>query len=112
MSMYVDQTVYPDQAEPPSVIDSPEARADYVHRVCAAWDFHIPPEPETFELFSQWKDVFDRYPLPASPAYHAFRAWFGWEPVPYPPNIPGPTPVFVHLDRLEERPDDPCGHMI
>lgn len=112
MSIYIDQTVYPDLLEPPDTFNSSEERADYVHRVCSAWDFHVHPEPETFSLFSKWKDIFDQYPLPTSPAYHAFRAWFGWEPVPYPSGIPAPTPVFVHLDRLEERPDDPCDHMI
>ncbi len=48
-------------------------RADYVHRVCAAWDFGIVPEVLTFRLFRAWRDIFDRYPLPHSPAYHAFR---------------------------------------
>jgi hypothetical protein len=38
------------------------------------WDFHILPEPATFELFSKWQDVFDAFPLPTSFAYHAFRA--------------------------------------
>lgn len=110
--MYIDGTVYPDLAKPPTVLETPEDKADYVHRICAAWDFHVHPDPETFELFSGWKDVFDRFPISTSPAYHAFRAWFGWEPIPYPVGLPAPTPLYVHLDRLEGRGEDPCEGMI
>ena len=24
----------------------------------------------------------DRFPVPDSPGYHAFRHWYGWDPVP------------------------------
>jgi hypothetical protein len=75
--VYIDHSVYLDLADPPDVLETMEERADYVHRICSAWDFHVHPEPETFELFSQWKEVFDCFPIPTSPAYHAFRAWFG-----------------------------------
>jgi hypothetical protein len=110
--MYIDESVYPDVSSPPNDLPSLEARAEYVHRVCSAWDFHIHPEPETFQLFSEWEEVFDRFPLPTSPAYHAFRAWFGWEPVPFPSSLPAPIPYHVHLDRGEGRDDDPCAEMI
>ncbi|MEW6744655.1 MAG: hypothetical protein AB1486_18015 [Planctomycetota bacterium] len=110
--MDIDHTVYPDVDEPPEALPSAEERADYVQRICAAWDFYIPPDAQTFALFSGWKDVFDMYPLPASPAYHAFRAWFGWDPVPYPVGVHPPTPVHVHIDRLEGRPPDPCEGLI
>ena len=110
--MYIDHSVYPDLDEPPESLSTPEAQADYVQRICAAWDFYIHPEPETFELFSRWKDVFDHFPLLASPAYHAFRAWFGWPPLPTPSDLPPPTPYYLHLDRLEERPADPCEDLI
>ena len=109
---YIDHSVYPDLAEPPSVLDSAEAKADYLHRVCTAWDFHVLPEPETFDLFSLWKQVFDRFPVLTSPAYHAFRAWFGWNPLPMPSRLPAPTPAYLHLDRLEEREADPCEMMM
>jgi hypothetical protein len=110
--VYIDHSVYLDLADPPDVLETMEERADYVHRICCAWDFHVHPEPETFELFSQWKEVFDRFPIPTSPAYHAFRAWFGWEPVNPVPGLPGPIPLYQHLDRLEDRPEDPCSTMI
>lgn len=106
--MFIDASVYPDLDEPPRELVSLEDRADYVARICAAWDFYILPHDETFALFAGWKDVFDRFPLPASPAYHAFRSWYGWERVPMPPGIIGPEPRYAELDRLEGRPPDPC----
>ncbi len=110
--MYIDRSVYPDLDNPPDRLDTIEDKADYVQRICAAWDFNIHPDPETFALFAGWKDVFDAFPLPASPAYHAFRAWFGWDPLPDTPALPPPTPYYVHLDRIEGRPPDPCENMI
>src|SRR5947209_8076673 len=112
MILPIDPTVYPDLDEPPTTLDSPEEKADYIHRICSAWDFGIDPDPETFDLFSGWKDVFDRFPVLTSPAYHAMRMWFGWEPLPYPTGLPAPVPRWVHLDRLEGRDDDPCEAMI
>jgi len=110
--MELDHTVYPDVSSPPERLETPEDRAEYVHRVCAAWDFYVHPDPETFKLLSGWKDVFDRFPIPTSPGYHAFRAWFGWEPVPYPVGLPTALPAYIHLDRLEGREDDPCASMV
>ena len=105
--MYIDGSVYPDLDEPPRSLETAEDRADYVHRVCTAWDYGVPPDPETFELFAHWRDVFDRFPVVTSPAYHAMRAWFGWEPVSIPPGLHLPTPRYIEYDRLEGR-DDPC----
>jgi hypothetical protein len=106
--MYIDGSVYPDVENPPKELLSKEAKADYVHRICSAWDFHIHPEPETFALFSTWKEVFDEFPITTSPAYHAFRAWFGWEPLPRPTGVAHAEPLYLTLDRLEERKEDPC----
>jgi len=80
--MYIDASVYPDLDEPPESLDSDADRADYVQRICGAWDFGIVPRNETFDLFATWRDVFDRYPLTCSLAYHTFRAIFGWPRVP------------------------------
>ena len=109
---YIDHSVFPDCEDPPHTLDTAEAKADYVHRVCSAWDFHILPEPETFCLFAQWKDVFDRFPLIASPAYHAFRAWFGWQPLAIPATLSRPTQLYRVLDAKEGRAEDPCEQMI
>jgi hypothetical protein len=80
--MKLDHSVFPDQECPPRTLSTPEERADYLHRVSAQWDYGIVPERITFELFRQWKDVFDRYPMRHSAAYHSFRSLFGWEAVP------------------------------
>jgi len=109
---FIDHSVYPDLDELPEILETAEARADYVHRVCSAWDYGVHPEPETFVLFERWREVFDRFPVPASPGYHAFRSWFGWPPVAVPANIIGSTPRYTILDRLEERGADPCERMI
>ncbi|MCC6422456.1 MAG: hypothetical protein IT447_03185 [Phycisphaerales bacterium] len=112
MSTPIDHSVYPDLDRPPSELESAEAKADYIHRICSAWDFGIQPEPATFNLFSQWREVFDRFPIVTSPAYHTFRSWFGWPSVPIPTGLPKPTLRWEHLDRLEGRPPDPCDGMI
>ncbi len=108
--MYIDHSVYSEYDNPPDALETEFDKADYVHRICTAWDFHIFPEPETFELFAQWKDVFDRFPVLTSPAFHAFRAHFGWERLPA--RFSGPTPLYVHLDRIEGRDADPCEELI
>lgn len=36
IAMHIDGSVYPDVESPPRSLDSPEARADYVHRICSA----------------------------------------------------------------------------
>lgn len=100
----IDHSVYPDLEELPLPKEPPE-RADYVHRVCAAWDFGIVPEAETFDLFRGWREVFDRYPLPLSAAYHAFRAWFGWPPAERGLAL---DTYAERLDRREARDRDPC----
>jgi hypothetical protein len=108
----LDHSVYPDLDEAPDVLDTAEDKADYVHRICSAWDFGVHPDPETFALFQGWRDVFDRFPVLTSPGYHAFRAWFGWDRVELPENVWGPTPRYRILDRLEGRDEDPCERMI
>ncbi len=108
--MYIDHSLYPELDEPPIELRSAEEQGDYLHRVCCAWDFGIHPEPQTFDLFRDWRNVFDRFPCATSPGYHAFRAWFGWEPVPFP--FPPPLPRWAHLDRLEDRRGDPCEDII
>ena len=105
--MYIDESVYPDLDVPPVDLATPHERADYVHRVCSAWDFYVHPEPATFALFAEWRDLFDRFPIVTSPAYHAFRAWFGWESVSVPLGVHPPTAQYAQLDALEGRLADP-----
>jgi hypothetical protein len=92
----------------PTPLESAEDRADYIHGICSTWNFGIVPEPETFRLFRTWRGVFDAYPLPHSPAYHAFRAWFGW------PATEKGTIIETYAERLDRRAgrDDPCASML
>jgi hypothetical protein len=106
--MDLDASLYPDQEVPPSRLEDPGAKADYLHRVCSAMDFQIFPEPATLEALAEWEDIFDRYPLPASPAYRALRAWFGWAPVTMPRGLPASRPRYLALDAAEGRGLDPC----
>lgn len=52
--MNLDYSVYPDIEDLPQTLHSPEDKADYVARICHAWDFGIVPTLETFELFGDW----------------------------------------------------------
>jgi hypothetical protein len=106
--MEIDASLYPDSDHPPRSLDSLADRADYLHRVCTAWDFHIHPQPETFETLRGWRDVFDQFPVSTSPAYHTFREWFGWPAVPSPRHLPSPRPTYLEMDQAEGRPPDPC----
>jgi hypothetical protein len=110
--MFIDGSVFPDLDTPPQVLDRAEDRADYIHRVCAAWDYGVQPEAETFALFAEWKEIFDRFPVVTSPAYHAMRTWFGWEPVAVPPGLHAAMPRYREYDDLEGRPPDPCEHLV
>ena len=47
--MELDASLYPDLDVPPTRLDQPEEKADYLHRVCSAMDFHIFPERATHE---------------------------------------------------------------
>jgi hypothetical protein len=112
MSTDLDHSVFPDLDELPDELPDSAARADYVQRICTAWDFGIHPDQQTFALFSAWREIFDRFPSLTSPGYHAMRAWFGWPALPYPKGVVGPTPRWAHLDRIEGRDDDPCEQLV
>jgi hypothetical protein len=112
MTQHIDHSVYPDLDQPPTELLDDAAKADYLHRICTAWDFGVMPDRATFELFANWKSIFDRYSVPTSPAYHAFRARLGWNPVPWPRGIKPPTPQWEHQDRIEGRGPDPCNEFI
>lgn len=100
--MDLDHSLYPDTA-PPSGPLSIEEKADYLDRVCAAFDHGVVPEDETLRELRTWKDVFDRFPVSGSSAYHALRACYGWEAVEQAPFFQ--QPVYLKFDRLEGRSD-------
>jgi hypothetical protein len=106
----IDYSVYPDLDHPPSELLTIEDKADYLSRVCAAWDFGVPPTAETFSLFSAWRDVFDQFPLMHSAAYAAFRTIFGW------PALPGSSVLEADYEQVDKRAarqlPDPCLHSL
>jgi hypothetical protein len=106
--MIIDRSVYPD-VQPPAGLVRFEERADYLHRICAAFDFGIIPEESDWTEFAGCREVFDRFPLPDSPRYHTFRQWYGWEPVPV-ERRPG-IPAWKAADQREGR-VDPCEDMV
>ncbi len=109
-AQYLDYSVYPDvedASELPETLVTDEQKADYIGRLCAAWDFDIYPEKETFALLRNWKAVFDGYPYAESPAYHTFRRLFGWEDIPFAKNSSVHLSYEI-LDRLEGREPDAC----
>jgi hypothetical protein len=106
--MNIDVSLYPDR-DPPSCLDTPEDMADHLHRVCSAFDFGLPPTADTLKELSLWKPIFDRFPLPGSPAYHTLRTLYGWEDVPRLPYLT--KPHYLVLDDLEGRPDG-CEHLV
>jgi len=75
-----DYNLYPDE-EPPDFDGadvSEEDRAEYLERLCRQTDWGVFPYREYLDALADWKDVFDKYPVLDSPAYHAFRTFFGW----------------------------------
>jgi hypothetical protein len=105
----LDHSVYPEMPCPPDDLLTPESKADYVHRICTAFDFGVFPERADWDRFSQWKPIFDFFPIPDSPAYHTFRQWFGWEPITR--GTCGLEPPWRIQDRREGR-EDPCEHTV
>ncbi|MBM3881943.1 MAG: hypothetical protein FJ387_19845 [Verrucomicrobia bacterium] len=106
--MIIDAGLYPDR-EPPGRLDSPQEKADYLQRVCGAFDHGLPPTADTLRELRQWKDVFDRFALPGSAAYHALRSLYGWEDTPRLPYLT--KPHYQVLDDMEGRSDD-CERMV
>lgn len=100
----IDHSVYPDVAHGDDFADDFD-RADYVQRVCAAGDFGIAPDPDAVALLRGWRAVFDAFPLPASPTFHALRAHYGWPALPIEPALQPAR--WEILDALEGR-EDPC----
>lgn len=97
----IDESVYPDVLPPDEFVTDEEV-ADYVARICGAWDFGMPPEVGTIELLARYKRIFDMYPLSHSVGYHAFRELYGLSP------IEGQVleAAYERIDRAEGRPPD------
>jgi hypothetical protein len=102
MTPAIDALFYPD-CEPPADLRDEGDAADYLMRVCGAYDFGIPPRPEVVATLRTMRDTFDRFPLSDSMAYHTLRRWFGW------PEFPHVGPLWnaaAEQDAREGRPPD------
>lgn len=53
----LDASVYPDMDVPPEELRSDEEKADYLQRICSAFDFGIFPEREDWQRLSEWRDI-------------------------------------------------------
>ena len=102
MNIYIDAAVYPD-TPPPEEFWTLSQKADYLHRVMSAFDFGLPPDAATLRMFSEWRDVFDAFPLSGSPGFHALRSFFGWPRIEQTPF--SGEPAYLKQDDFEGRTD-------
>lgn len=98
----LDRRLYPDVPVPTS-LDTVLEKANYLSRLCAAWDFGLVPSGRMITALRDWREIADRFPIPSSPAYHALRMFFRW------PEVPA-EPYFPHAPTQDEREGrtDPC----
>ncbi len=99
----LDHSVYPDVCPAPDALPTEADRAEYMHRICSAFDFGVFPDQTDWDRFSEWRGVFDRFPLPSSPAYHTFRMHYGWDVGPR--GTSGLMPDWKAQDLREGRID-------
>lgn len=81
---WIDGTLYPDIETPTALHTLPE-KADFLARLCAAWDFGLLPDSEVVvEIRSaEWREAVDACRLLTSPVYHLLREWHGLPPLPF-----------------------------
>ena len=107
--MGLDHSLYPDldEDELPDELSSLDVAADYIHRLCGAWDFYgFPPSAESLASIRQWPQALERFPILQSPAYCALCELVG---VPHGPPEPylGRLP-WEEQDEIDGRDVDPC----
>ncbi len=84
MRPWLDGSLYPD-VPVPAELRSLEDRADFIARLCSAWDFGVLPRAETVDEIRKpdWRAAVDACRLLTSPAYHRLRRWHGLPEEPY-----------------------------
>jgi hypothetical protein len=100
----LDYSLYPDREIPTDLTDA--ERAEYVERLCRQFDFGTPIASRFVVALRAWKDIFDRFPILDSPAYHAIRAYFRWERFTPRYKNTGWKPKWELQDLREGRPPD------
>jgi hypothetical protein len=85
----IDGSLFPDR-DPPTDLRTSGDRIDYLHRLCAAWDFGILPDAATIGEIRDpgWRDAVDRCRFLTSPSYHLLREWHGLEPLAFLGSVP------------------------
>ena len=93
---WIDGALYPELDEPPMQLVTLNDRADFISRMCAAWDFGVYPVPETIVEVRkpEWREAVDRCRLLTSHTYRLLRRWHRLEQLPY----LGFVPAFVRDD--------------
>ena len=87
--MKIDGSLYPDQ-DPPSDLATLGDRIDFLHRLCAAWDFGILPDADTIDEVRApgWREAVDRCRFATSPGYHLLREWHGLDTLRFLGSVP------------------------
>jgi hypothetical protein len=85
----IDESLYPDRSAPRD-LQTLGDRIDYLHRLCAAWDFGILPDADAVAALRApgWRDAVDGCRFLTSPAYHLLREWHGLDRLPFLGSIP------------------------
>ena len=86
--MELDYSLYPEleEGEFPVALTTPQEQADYIQRVCAAWDFYgLCPDTATRAMMAGWREAFEAFPLAHSPGYGALCELFGFRSAPAAP---------------------------
>ena len=93
---WIDGALYPELDEPPAQLVTTNERADFIARMCGAWDFGVYPFPETIVEVRKptWRAAVDQCRLLTSHTYHLLRRWHGLALLPY----LGFVPAFVRND--------------
>ncbi len=83
-SPWIDGALYPEIDPPEDLVDEAD-KADFLSRLCAAWDFGTLPDPGLVAQVRkpEWRDAVDGCRLLTSPVYHLLRKWHNLPVLPY-----------------------------
>ena len=81
---WIDGSLYPEEPVPEALATLAD-KVDFLVRLCAAWDFGLPPNSETLGqvLSDDWRETVEEARFLTSCAYHLLRELHHLEPVPY-----------------------------